>query len=241
MKITMEIEKIATIYTEFPEKFGLPRQSGLVEGLAGRIVMEPGFRRAEAFRELDGYSHIWLIWGFSQSEGRWQPTVRPPRLGGNRRVGVFASRSPFRPNGLGLSAVRLMKIDWDCEDAPVLYVDGIDMVSGTPIYDIKPYAPHSDCIPGADGGFSAQVLEKCARVEASGELLSRLPEGKRQVLLELLAQDPVPAYQEDADRVYGFEFAGFEIKFRKSAGAGSDADSNADGAPVIVLTDVIKL
>ncbi len=236
----MEIQKIATIYTDFPEKFGLPRQSGLVEGLAGRIVMEPEFRREEAFRELDGYSHIWLIWGFSESEGRWQPTVRPPRLGGNRRVGVFASRSPFRPNGLGLSAVRLVRIDRDCAEAPVLYVDGIDMVSGTPVYDIKPYAPHSDCIPDANGGFSAEVLEKCARVEASEELLARLPEDRRQVLLGLLAQDPVPAYQEDPERVYGFELAGFEIKFRKTAGTENEAGGKA-GGPVIVLTDVIKL
>lgn len=223
----VEIEKIATIYTDFPEKFGLPRQSGLVKGLGGRVVMEPEYRRAEAFRELEGYSHIWLIWGFSKSEGRWQPTVRPPRLGGNRRVGVFASRSPFRPNGLGLSAVRLVKIDWECEDAPVLYVDGVDMVSGTPVYDIKPYAPHSDCIPEASGGFSAEVLENGAAVEDPEGLLAKLPEEKRQALLGVLAQDPVPAYQEDADRVYGFGFAGYEIKFRR-----------ADG--VIVLTGVTK-
>ena len=236
----MKIEKIATIYTDLPEKFGLPRQSGLVEGLTGRIVMEPQFRREEFFRELDGWSHIWLIWGFSESEGRWQPTVRPPRLGGNRRVGVFASRSPFRPNGLGLSAVRLLKIDWDCADAPAIYVDGIDMMSGTPIYDIKPYATHSDCIPDAAGGFAAFVADADARVEADQELLDRLPEGKRQALIGILAQDPAPAYQDDPDRVYGFKFAGFEIKFRKAA-AGEDAGGKEDARPVIILTDVIKL
>ena len=227
----MQIERIATIYTDFPEKFGLPRQSGLVEGLTGRIVMEPEFRRAEAFKEIEGYSHIWLIWGFSESEGRWQPTVRPPRLGGNRRVGVFASRSPFRPNGLGLSAVRLLAVDYGCADGPVLYVDGIDMVSGTPIYDIKPYAPHSDSIPDAAGGFSAGVVDQNAAVDAPQELLARLPEDKRAALLGILAQDPVPAYQADPDRLYGFTFAGFEIKFRKTPG---------DPAG-IELIDVIKL
>ena len=215
----MQIERIATIYTDFEEKFGLPRQSGLVKGLAGRIVMEPEFRREEFFREIDGYSHIWLIWGFSESDGRWQPTVRPPRLGGNRRVGVFASRSPFRPNGLGLSAVRLVSVDRACEDGPVLYVDGIDMVSGTPIYDIKPYVPHADCVEGAAGGFAAEALGADAAVEAPEEAFGQLPEGRREALLGILAQDPVPAYQDDPDRVYGFTFAGFEIKFKREAGS----------------------
>jgi len=222
----MDIEKIATVYTDFPDKFGIPRQSRLVDGLAGRIVMEKEYRRPEAFRELDGYSHIWLIWGFSKSDGRWQPTVRPPRLGGNRRVGVFASRSPFRPNGLALSSVKLISIDWDCEEAPVLYVEGVDMVSGSPIYDIKPYAPHSDCIPDARGGFSAEVL-KDPKVDAPEEILAKLPEEMRQTVKDLLAQDPAPHYQDDEDRVYGFEYAGYEIKFRR-----------ADG--VLVLTDVSR-
>ena len=212
----MEITKIATIYTDFPAKFGLPRQSGLVEGLTGRIVMEKEYRRAEAFKELDGYSHIWLIWGFSENGGKWQPTVRPPRLGGNRRVGVFASRSPFRPNGLGISAVKLLAIDWDCEDAPVLYVGGIDMMDGTPIYDIKPYAPHADCIPQATGGFSAAVAEADLKVKAGEALLAKLPEDKRAALLGILAQDPAPHYQDDPKRIYGFEFAGFEVKFRRA-------------------------
>ena len=212
----MEINSIATIYTDLPAKFGIPRQSGLVEGLTGRIVMEKEYRRAEAFKELDGYSHIWLIWGFSENGGKWQPTVRPPRLGGNRRVGVFASRSPFRPNGLGISAVKLLAIDWDCEDAPVLYVGGIDMMDGTPIYDIKPYVPHADCIPQATGGFSAAVAEDDLKVKAAGDILSKLPEDKRAALLGILAQDPAPHYQDDPERIYGFEFAGFEVKFRRA-------------------------
>ena len=226
----MEIKRIATIYTDLPDKFGLPRQSGLVEGLTGRVVMEKEFRREEAFRGLEGYSHIWLIWGFSGNEGRWQLTVRPPRLGGNRRVGVFASRSPFRPNGLAISAVKLLGIDWDCEDAPVLYVDGIDMKDGTPVYDIKPYAPHSDCIPGALGGFSAEVLADPA-VEAPEELLEKLPEDKRKALIGILAQDPAPHYQDDEARIYGFEYAGYEIKFRR---LGPDPDAGRPGGAVVL-------
>ena len=215
----MQIERIATIYTDFPEKFGLPRQSGLVSGLLGRVVMEKEYRREEAFRGLEGFSHVWLLWGFSENEGRWQPTVRPPRLGGNRRVGVFATRSPFRPNGLGISAVKLEKIDYKAEDGPVLYVSGIDMMSGTPIYDIKPYVPHADCIEGAKSGFAGEVLEDDLEVFAPRELLEKLPEDKRKPLLELLAQDPAPHYQSDPSRVYGFSFAGFEIKFRRMENA----------------------
>ncbi|MBQ9890254.1 MAG: tRNA (N6-threonylcarbamoyladenosine(37)-N6)-methyltransferase TrmO [Firmicutes bacterium] len=211
----MEINRIATIYTDFPGKFGLPRQAGLAPSLRGRIVMEKEFRRAEAFRGLEGFSHIWLIWGFSESAGQWQPTVRPPRLGGNVRVGVFASRSPFRPNGLGMSAVKLERIDYEAEDGPVLYVSGIDMVSGTPVYDIKPYAPHADCINGAEGGFAAAVADDYMEVAAPQKLLERLPEDKRRGLLEALAQDPAPHYQDDPKRIYGFEYAGFEIKFRR--------------------------
>ena len=211
----MEIEKIATIYTDFPEKFGLPRQAGLAPDLTGRVVMEKDFRRAEAFRGLEGYSHIWLIWGFSKNEGQWQPTVRPPRLGGNVRVGVFASRSPFRPNGLGMSAVKLDRIDFDDPEGPVLCVSGIDMADGTPVYDIKPYVPHADCIEGAAGGFSAEVAGDDLEVFAPQELLERLPEGKRRGLLEALSQDPAPHYQDDPERVYGFEYAGFEVKFKR--------------------------
>ncbi len=211
----MEINRIATIYTDFPGKFGLPRQAGLAPSLRGRIVMEKEFRRAEAFRGLEGFSHIWLIWGFSESAGQWQPTVRPPRLGGNVRVGVFASRSPFRPNGLGMSAVKLERIDYEAEDGPVLYVSGIDMVSGTPVYDIKPYVPHADCVEGAEGGFAAAVADDYMEVAAPQKLLEKLPEDKRRGLLEALEQDPAPHYQDDPKRIYGFEYAGFEIKFRR--------------------------
>ena len=222
----MEISKIATIYTDFPEKFGLPRQAGLAPDLCGRVVMEKEYRRAEAFRALEGYSHIWLIWGFSRNEGQWQPTVRPPRLGGNVRVGVFASRSPFRPNGLGMSTVKLERIDLEAEDGPVLYVSGIDMVSGTPVYDIKPYVPHADCIPDATGGFAAEVADDDLEVFAPQKLLDKLPENKRRGLLEVLAQDPAPHYQDDPDRVYGFEFAGFTVRFRRMEN-------------LLILTDII--
>ena len=211
----MEINRIATIYTDFPGKFGLPRQAGLAPSLRGRIVMEKEFRRAEAFRGLEGFSHIWLVWGFSESAGQCQPTVRPPRLGGNTRVGVFASRSPFRPNGLGMSAVKLERIDYEAEDGPVLYVSGIDMVSGTPVYDIKPYVPHADCVEDAEGGFAAAVADDYMEVAAPQKLLEKLPEDKRRGLLEVLAQDPAPHYQDDPKRIYGFEYAGFEIKFRR--------------------------
>ena len=222
----MEINKIATIYTDLPEKFGLPRQAGLAPHLAGRIVMEKEYRRQEAFRGLEGYSHIWLIWGFSECEGRWQPTVRPPRLGGNRRVGVFASRSPFRPNGLAISAVKLDRIDFDAADGPVLYVSGIDMASVTPVYDIKPYVPHADSIADAGGGFAAQVADDDLEVFAPKALLERLPDDKRAALCEILAQDPAPHYQDDPERVYSFGFAGYTVRFRRMEN-------------LLILTDII--
>ena len=212
----MDITKIATIHTDFPEKFGVPRQSGLVPGLGGRIVMEKEFRRKEAFKDLEGFSHVWLIWGFSENGGKWQLTVRPPRLGGNRRVGVFASRSPFRPNGLGLSAVRLVKISYDEPDSPVLYVDGVDMTDNTPIYDIKPYNPVSDRIEDAAGGFADGAALQHLEVEDPKRLMEHLAEDKRSVLKEILSQDPRPHYQNDPDRVYGFYYAGKEIKFKVS-------------------------
>lgn len=210
-----EIKPIAHIHTDFPSKFGIPRQSGLVEELKGMIVMEPEYRDPEAFRGIEGFSHIWLIWQFSQSQrGQWSPTVRPPRLGGNRRVGVFATRSPFRPNSLGLSAVRLEKAEpRHPRLGPVLYVAGADLMDGTPIFDIKPYMPYSDSYPEAHGGFSAGVKDYRLRVEFPEELLAKLPKEKGNALKKILAEDPRPSYQKDPERVYGFGFAGYEIKF----------------------------
>ena len=206
----MEINRIATIYTDLPSKFGLPRQSGLVEGLTGRIVMEKEFRRQEAFRELDGYSHIWLIWGFSESEGRWQLTVRPPRLGGNRRVGVFATRSPFRPNPIGLSCVRLVRID----SGPILVVSGADLVDGTPILDIKPYLAYADSHPDARSGFAQHAPQPTLRVVDDHGLLMRLPEDDRHALEQALSQDPRPHYQHDPARLYTMTFGYHEVRFR---------------------------
>ncbi len=212
----MEINRIATIYTDFPRKFGLPRQAGLAPSLRGRIVMEKEFRRAEAFRGLEGFSHIWLIWGFSESAGQWQPTVRPPRLGGNVRVGAFASRSPFRPNGLGMSAVKLERRDYEAEDGPVLYVSGIDMVSGTPVYDIKPYLSYADSIPEASGGFTRNQAPEKKAVVCPEEVKAVLAPAEWAGLEEALALDPRPSYQQDPARVYGFPFGGREVRFRAS-------------------------
>lgn len=211
----VSISPIAHIRTDFPTKFGLPRQSGLVQGLEGKIIFEPEYREPEAFRGLEGFSHIWLIWQFSQSMCKeWSPTVRPPRLGGNKRVGVFASRSPFRPNSLGLSCVKLESIDLqDSEFGPVLYVSGIDLMDNTPVFDIKPYVPHSDSYPDAKGGFSAQVKDYRLEVEFPEEWLRLVPAEKRAGLIQALAEDPRPAYQKDPERIYGFAFAGLEIKF----------------------------
>ena len=208
------IKVIARIQSDFQTKFGIPRQSGLVPELRARIVFEPEFRIPEAVRGLEGFSYIWLIWQFSQSvrEG-WSPTVRPPRLGGNQRRGVFATRSPFRPNALGLSSVRLEKAELDHELGPVLYVAGADLLDGTPIYDIKPYAPYSDSHPEALGGFTDQVERRRLAVECPPVLLGHLPEEKREALLGVLAEDPRPAYQADPERVYGMAFAGCEVKF----------------------------
>jgi len=205
---------IAHIHSDFPEKFGLPRQSGLVEELQARIVFEPEYRNIDAFRGIEEFSHLWLIWQFSANlrEG-WSPTVRPPRLGGNERRGVFATRSPFRPNPLGLSAVKLVKLELDAELGPVLYVSGADLMDGTPIYDVKPYIPLADAHPEASAGFSGPAAAHSLQVEASPALLEKLPKEKRQALLGVLAQDPRPAYQHDPERVYGFSFAGHRIRF----------------------------
>lgn len=210
----MEIRPIAHIRTDFPTKFGLPRQSGLVEQLEGVIVFEPEYRQTEALRGLEGFSHIWLIWDFSQAHtGRWSATVRPPKLGGNTRMGVFATRSPFRPNSLGLSCVRLRGIEQDGKLGAVLRVGGIDMMDGTPIYDIKPYVPVADCHPEASGGFTARTGKRALRVEFPPEMLALVPPEKREALIGVLKQDPRPGYEDDPERRYGVEFAGLDVRF----------------------------
>ena len=209
----MELTPIAHIRSDFSEKFGIPRQSGLVEELTAAVVFEPAYRDPSAFRGVEGFSHLWLIWEFSRSRG-WSPTVRPPRLGGNKRLGVFATRSPFRPNPLGLSCVRLVEVRQDRALGPVLTVAGADLLDGTPIYDIKPYLPYADCKPEAVGGFAAQPKGADLEVDCPDRLLDCVPEGKRAALLAVLAQDPRPQYQDDPDRVYGMAFAGLEVKFR---------------------------
>ena len=215
-----ELKIIGRIYTDFPEKFGIPRQSGLVKGALGTVVFEPEYRRKEAFRGLEGYSHIWILWGFSKAERKnWSATVKPPRLGGKKRVGVFASRSPFRPNPIGLSCVRLVEVRQDRELGPVLTVAGADLLDGTPIYDIKPYLPYADCRPEAVGGFAARPKGADLEVECPPELLEAVPADKRAGLLAVLAQDPRPQYQDDPDRVYGMAFAGMEVKFRVAGDA----------------------
>ncbi len=209
------IRAIAYIRSDFPEKFGIPRQSGLVEELTARIVFEPEYRQMSAFRGLEGFSHLWLIWEFSKAKGKpWSPTVRPPRLGGNTRLGVFATRSPFRPNPIGLSCVKLVRLEQDPKLGPVLVVAGADLMDGTPIYDIKPYLPYADCKPEATGGFASQPKEPSLQVEIPEHLLALIPEEKRGALQGVLAQDPRPQYQDDPQRVYGMAFGGCEVRFR---------------------------
>lgn len=208
------MKPIAHIENDFPTKFGIPRQSGLVNSLHARIVMEPEYRNPDAFRGLEDYSHIWLIWEFSQAvRQKWSPTVRPPRLGGNVRMGVFATRSPFRPNPLGLSVVQLEEITLHGANAPYLTVSGADLMHGTPIYDIKPYLPHIDSHPEARGGFALPAAAHSLEVRFPEVWLEKVPESLRAGLIEVLAQDPRPSYQHDADRVYGFPFAGLEVRF----------------------------
>ena len=205
---------IGYIHTDFPSKFGIPRQSGLVPQLKGTITFEPEFRNPQAFKGLEEFSHIWLLWKFSRSEKeRWSATVKPPRLGGKKRMGVFATRSPYRPNDIGLSSVKLEKIEYDSVTGPILHVSGADLLDGTPIYDIKPYIAYSDCHPDAAEGFAGQVKEKDLKVEFPKELLEQYPEEKRAAILGVLAQDPRPAYDTDDTRVYGVEFAGYDVRF----------------------------
>lgn len=210
----MEIKPIAKIITDFPTKFGIPRQSGLIKRLTGEILFEPEYRSSDYIRGLEQFSHLWLLWGFSENAGKEHgATVRPPRLGGNTRLGVFATRSPFRPNNMGLSCVKLEKITND-KNSLRLTVSGCDMMSGTPIYDIKPYIPYCDSVPEANGGFAEENRDYRLKTQADEKLLEALPQEKRELLLEILASDPRPQYQEDEARIYGFSFAGFEVKFR---------------------------
>ena len=206
---------IARIYTEFDEKFGIPRQSGLVAETVGKIVFEPEYRNPEALRGIDGYSHLWLIWQFSEAvRDSWSPTVRPPRLGGNKRMGVFATRSPYRPNPIGLSSVKLLEIKQTESEGAVLYVGGADLLSGTPIYDIKPYLAFTDSHPEAKGGFADEVKEYEIEVELSDAVKSRLSEDELKKLVALLRQDPRPSYKSEDEKIYGMKLGGKEIKFK---------------------------
>jgi tRNA-Thr(GGU) m(6)t(6)A37 methyltransferase TsaA len=209
-----EMKVIARIYTDFPSKFGIPRQSGLINQLKGTIIFEQEYRNPEAFRGLEGFSHLWLIWEFSQNiRDNWSPMVRPPRLGGIKRMGVFATRSPFRPNPIGLSCVKLDRIELYTEHGPILYVSGIDIMDNTPIYDIKPYLPYTDSHPDAAGGFADPVKDYRLEVEIPEEWLSMIPKDRVEALYGVLAHDPRPAYQNTPERIYGFEFCDFDVRF----------------------------
>ena len=214
------MEPIARIYTPYPEKFGIPRQSGLISEVRSRIVFEEPYRVPEALRGLEGFSHLWLIWEFSEARrADWSPTVKPPRLGGNKRVGVFATRSPFRPNPIGLSCVRLLSIETNTPQGPVIEVGGADLLNETPIYDIKPYLPYADCHPEATDGFTGEVDFPRLKVEIGDDLLARLPEEMRAAALSVIEQDPRPAYKRgDESRTWGVSFGGWNLRFTVSDG-----------------------
>lgn len=213
----IEMRVIARMRSDFPTKFGIPRQSGLIDALRSTIVFEPAFRNPDALRGIEGYSHLWLLWQFSEAvRNQWSPTVRPPRLGGNTRMGVFATRSPFRPNALGLSCVRLLAVEQTPADGLVLQVAGADLMDGTPILDIKPYLPYGDCHPEATGGFTGTTGFTLLKVDFPAHLLELLPQNKREAAVAVLANDPRPPYQKDPSRVYGLAFAGFDIRFTVS-------------------------
>ena len=210
----ISIRPIARMRSDFPSKFGIPRQSGLVQELRSTIVFEPEFRNPDTLRGLEGYSHLWLIWQFSEAvRSDWSPTVRPPRLGGNTRMGVFATRSPFRPNSLGLSCVRLVGVEHTANEGAVVHVAGADLMDGTPIFDIKPYVPYSDCHPEALGGFTDTAGEFLLKVDFPEHLLSQLPQDKQAAAIGVLSHDPRPSYQRDPERIYGLPFAGYDIRF----------------------------
>ena len=211
----VNIQVIARMHSDFATKFGIPRQSGLVEELRSTIVFEPEFRNPDALRGIEEFSHLWIIWQFSEAVRQgWSPTVRPPRLGGNTRMGVFATRSPFRPNNLGLSSVKLLGVEHTAEFGTVLHVGGADLMDGTPIFDIKPYIPYGDCHPEATGGFTDRTGEFLLQVNFPEELLKELPQDKREAAIGVLSHDPRPSYQRKPDRIYGLTFAGFDIRFQ---------------------------
>ncbi len=225
-----QIEPIARIHTDFTSKFGIPRQAGIIDALKGTVVFEPKYRDANALKGLEGFSRLWLIWEFSESVlAEWSPTVKPPRLGGNTRMGVFATRSPFRPNPLGLSCVKLEGIEPGTPEGPVLHVAGADMMDGTPIYDIKPYLPYADSFPDARGGFTDGMVIETLDVDFPDALLAQFPADRRAALVEVLRQDPRPGYRHGDDgRRYGVEFAGFDVRFTVRGG-------------VLRVTDVVPL
>ena len=211
--ITINI--IARMKSDFPSKFGIPRQSGLVEDLRSTIIFEPEFRNSDALRGLEDFSHLWIIWQFSEAvRKQWTPTIRPPRLGGNTRMGVFATRSPFRPNNLGLSSVKIIGLEHTEKYGTVIHVAGADLMDGTPIFDIKPYIPYSDCHPDATGGFTDTAKDFILKVDIPDTLLRKLPQSKHAALIGVLSHDPRPSYQEDPNRIYGISFAGFNIRFQ---------------------------
>ena len=209
------LKVVAKMKSDFPDKFGIPRQSGLVDTLTSTIVFEPDYRNSDALRGLEDFSHLWIIWQFSKAvREEWSPTVRPPRLGGNARMGVFATRSPFRPNAIGLSSVRILKLEQTKEYGTVIHVSGADLMDGTPIFDIKPYIPYSDCHPDALGGFTDSADDFILKVDISPAILEKVPKDKQQALIDVLSHDPRPSYQKDSNRVYGLSFAGMNVRFQ---------------------------
>lgn len=211
----VSLKVIARMKSDFPDKFGIPRQSGLINSLVSTIVFEPEYRYRDALRGLEDFSHLWIIWQFSKAvRDTWSPTVRPPRLGGNTRMGVFATRSPFRPNALGLSCAKILGLEHTKNFGTVIHVSGADLMDGTPIFDIKPYLPYSDSHPDAVGGFTDTASDFILTVNISSELVKKIPAEKRQALIDVLSHDPRPSYQTDSSRIYGLSFAGMNIRFR---------------------------
>ena len=209
------IKLIARMKSDFPDKFGIPRQSGLIDSLVSTIVFEQEYRNSDALRGLEDFSHLWIIWQFSKAvRETWTPTVRPPRLGGNTRMGVFATRSPFRPNAIGLSSAKILGLEHTKEFGTVIHVAGADLMDGTPIFDIKPYLPYSDCHRDATGGFTDSISSFILSVNISTELIAKVPTEKQKALLDVLSHDPRPSYQNDSQRIYGLTFAGMNIRFR---------------------------